>query len=202
MCGDIEAHSNVDPTDHITSDFADRMRAIQLSPRFTAFDLCCASNTWKRTRIDNEPKEEATWAALRQLCTKILEPVANRFGTPHVTYGFASQGLMKQGITNITPAGDQHVSCELNRKGLPVCKRLGASADFRVPGVSSLDVARFVVETLSYDRVIYYGADRPFHVSIGPDQKGDVVVMYTASSGRLLPRLYRPASWLASTAAP
>lgn len=191
MCDESATESQFDSADDTPSGFASRMQAIQLSPRFTAFDLCCGSNTWRRLRIINEPKQEASWAALRQICAEILEPIADRFGKPVVTYGFASQALMKHVPGNITPTTDQHVSCELNRKGLPVCKRLGASVDLRVPGVNSLDVARFVMDKLPFDRLYYYDSKRPFHVSIGPDRKGDAVRMVVLPSGRLIPQRIR-----------
>jgi len=49
-----------------------------------------------------------------------------------------------------------------------ICPRLDQASDFRVPGLSSLVVARFLVTMVPFARLYLYGIDRPLHVSIGP----------------------------------
>ena len=129
-----------------------------------------------------------TWQALAAMCEAILEPVRERYGVLDITYGFASPALMRAIPAHIAPALDQHVSCERNSKGNLVCPRRGAALDFRVPGNSSRDVAIWIADTLPIDRLYFYGADRPLHVSHGPDHSKILVAMLTGPSGRRVPR--------------
>ena len=164
------------------------MDKIPLSANFGAADLCCAGETWERTRISNEPAQPESWAALRSLCELVLEPVLERFGRPEITYGFASPELLRLVPAHSAPALDQHVSCELNRRGKPVCSRLGAAVDFRIASVSSLAIAIWIAESLPFDRLYFYGSDLPVHVSIGPQNAGSIEAMVAGQSGRRVPR--------------
>ena len=127
----------------------------------------CAE-TWRRSRIDNVPKRPATYVAMRDLCVNVLDPVIDHFGSIELTYGFASAALSKS-VQNVTPRGDQHAGCELNRNGNPFCPRLGQGVDFRVPHIGSLEVAHWINANTPFDRLYFYADDRPFHVSFGPD---------------------------------
>jgi hypothetical protein len=176
-------------------DFAQAMEARRLSAHFTAADLCCAGETWQRVRIWNEPQKAETWAALEQLCDTILEPVAARFGLPQLTYGFASLALFLHIPKGTARALDQHAACELGRSGTPVCPRMGAAVDFAVPSVSSLEIANWIADNLPFDRMYFYGTDRPLHVSVGPDNKKSLVQMIEWSPGRLRPQT-RKLDWL------
>ena len=155
-------------------DRADETWQRRLSPNFTAADLCCAGETWQRTRIRNVPEQAESWEALAGLCETILEPVTAYFGRPEITYGFASPGLLRLIPAHIAPALDQHVSCELNRRGNLICSRLGAAADFRIATVPSTHLAIWIAEQLPFDRLYFYGTDRPIHVSVGPDRTGSI----------------------------
>lgn len=175
--------------------FLEAMRARRLSANFTAADLCCAGITWQRVRIWNEPEQAETWAALEQLCETILEPVAARFGKPQLTYGFASLALFRHIPSGTAMALDQHAACELRRSGKPICSRLGAAVDFALPGVESLEVANWIADEMPFDRMYFYGSDRPLHVSVGPDRKRSIVQMIESAPGRLRPQT-RKLSWL------
>ncbi|MEI7511920.1 MAG: hypothetical protein WCK01_00460 [Candidatus Uhrbacteria bacterium] len=64
---------------------------------------------------------------------------------------------------------------------------IGAQAiDFRVPGVSSTEVALWIRATLPFDRMYVYGAERPLHVSHGPDGSAVTCAM-VCRGGRLVP---------------
>jgi hypothetical protein len=159
-------------------------------------DLIECGDTWKAAAangspIDNVPLRRETYAALRGLCRRILDPIAERFGVPELTYGFASPLLTARILRRIAPRLDQHASCELGRRGVPVCARLGAAVDLIVPGVSSLDVARWIVSRLAFDRLYFYGEDRPIHVSAGPERSAAVVRMKQGPSGRRAPRVLK-----------
>ncbi|MFC3172915.1 hypothetical protein ACFOD9_01475 [Novosphingobium bradum] len=165
------------------------MAARRLSNHFTAADLCCAGETWQRTRIINAPVKPESWAALTALCQHILEPVFARFGSPTITYGFTSPALIRLIPAHSAPRVDQHASCEVNARGKPICDRGGAAVDFAIGGPSSRDVAVWVTEHLPFDRLYFYGDDSPLHVSYGPEHTGQVVNMTPGPSGRRVPRV-------------
>jgi hypothetical protein len=52
-----------------------------------------------------------------------------------------------------------------------------------------LEVARWVAANTPFDRLYFYGPDRPIHVSYGPEQSRQIVIMRAGPSGRLLPRV-------------
>lgn len=136
-------------------------------------DLIHCGETWDRYEIDNQPQRLETYAAMRELCRLVLDPIVDRFGLPELTYAFASAALDKlvhlKPKPNTTRSLDQHAGCELSRYGRPYCSRLGLAVDMRLPGISSYDVAQWVIQNTCYDRLYFYGADRPFHVSVGPE---------------------------------
>jgi hypothetical protein len=156
-------------------------------------DLVECGKTWREhavrgEAIDNLPSQRDSLRALRELCLEILDPVIETFGRIELTYGFSSLRLARRVPGGIAPALDQHAAHETGRTGRPVCRRLGAAVDFRIPGISSLLVARWIVDRLPFDRLYYYGARRPLHVSVGPDQSRAVVVMATTPDGRRFPK--------------
>jgi hypothetical protein len=162
---------------------------------FVYRDLLACGETWHRlsaeTRLpfDNVPRAPETFAAMRELCAGVLDPVVRRFGPIELTYAFASPRLTKHIPGRIHPPGDQHAGHEVNRTGKLVCPRLGLAADFRVSGVDSRDVARWIVEHTTFDRLYFYAPDLPIHVSAGPQHSRQVVDMRRGPSGRRIPRV-------------
>ena len=160
---------------------------------FTYRDFIECSDSWKRTHVDNTPQQRETYLAIDQLVSEILDPVKEIFGKVVLTYGFSSAALVKEVKTNaypnITPSGDQHASCELNRNGKLICDRKGLAVDFYVAGVSSLEVAKWIVQNTYFDRLYFYSAHRPFHVSIGPDDSKSIVFMDGYRGGRHQPKV-------------
>ncbi len=167
--------------------FFDAMRERSLSAAFTAADLCCAGETWRRIRIVNEPCQQESWAALAALCELILEPVLARFGRPDITYGFTSPQLIREIPAHSAPRLDQHASYEINSRGKRICERGGAAVDIAIADVPSDRLAIWIAENLPFDRIYFYGADRPLHVSHGPDTTGQIVRMTPQLSGRRVP---------------
>jgi len=165
------------------------------SEHFTYRDLVECGETWARMALsagegrDNTPRTLETFAALRSLCATVLDPAVKRFGRILLTYGFASPRLTRHIRGRIAPAIDQHASHEVNRAGVPICSRLGAAADFLVPGVDSREVARWLAESAAFDRLYFYDPDRPLHVSVGPENTRQVVHMRRTTSGRRVPRV-------------
>lgn len=158
---------------------------------FSYRQLVECGDTWTRLSescgVDNSPRQPETYAALRELCRVALDPLVDRFGAVTLTYGFAARALVRHVPGGIAPALDQHASCELTRSGRQICGRGGAAADFTCPGTSSAEVARWASDNLKFDRLYFYGADRPIHLSVGPQGARSIVIV-TRTAGRVLPR--------------
>jgi len=127
--------------------------------------------------------------ALQDLAEQVLDPVIDWFGMIHLTYGFCSPELAREIPGRIDPKLDQHAAHERNRRGKPICERLGAAVDFIVEDEDMLEVARWVVANTPFDRLYFYGSDLPIHVSYGPEQSRQVVRMIAGKTGRLIPRV-------------
>lgn len=112
----------------------------------------------------------------------------DRFGPLALTYCFAGLDLTRRIPARIAPKLDQHAGYELRPDGRAICDRLGQAADCRVPDVASDVVANYIVAELPFDRLYYYGPDRPLHVSYGPQHSRAAWRMVTGKGGRLLPR--------------
>lgn len=160
--------------------------------RFIYRQLMECGETQRQTMIANLPNESESYNALYDLAKNILDPVIEYFGPIELTYGFASSELTRQIKGRIEPKLDQHCAHERNRRGEPICSRLGAAVDFLVRDESMLDVAEWIAENLPFDRLYYYGPDRPIHVSYGPEQSRQFVEMRLTESGKLVPHSRRP----------
>lgn len=123
------------------------------------------------------PRAVGTWMWMRQLCERVVDPVEREFGPVSITYGFAGPWLANRISRGVAPRLDQHAGSELTRTGSPLCSRLGFAVDMVVPGVSMTAVARWVSTECAFDRLYHYGADRPLHVSVGPEDSRYVVAM-------------------------
>lgn len=141
--------------------------------------------------VDNAPRASASFDALRSLCEAVLDPLWDALGQPILTYGFAGPRLNKLIAGRIAPKLDQHAACEVNALGQPICGRLGASVDLYLPGMNTSEVGRWIASSTSFDRLYFYGDDRPLHVSHGPQNSRVVVEMVARASGRRTPRILR-----------
>jgi hypothetical protein len=187
LAGDYSAFrarpAGVDDAEKVTAQLQNFAQEMELGPwvlpgitdkcgaHLTYQNLIECAEPWRRFQIDNVPKRAATYLAMRDLCVNVLDLVIKEFGPIELTYGFASAALSRS-VRNVTLRGDQHAGCELNRNGKPFCPRLGQSVDFHVLNRGSLEVAHWVVANTPFDRLYFYGNDRPFHVSYGPEHKG------------------------------
>ena len=160
---------------------------------FTYRDFFECSDSWMRSKVENVPLQLETYTAIQQMCRDILDPVTEVFGKVVLTYGFSSPALVNQvkknSYPNITPSGDQHAGSELNSKGQLICARQGIAVDCYIGGVSSLEVARWIVKNTPFDRLYFYSSHRPFHVSVGPENSRSVVWMDGYRGGRHQPRV-------------
>jgi hypothetical protein len=153
--------------------------------------------TQARTGLENLPKRPESYNALHDLAVQVLDPVIDYFGMIRLTYGFCSPALAREIPGRIDPKRDQHAAHELNRLGNPVCPRLGAAVDFMVEDENMLEVAQWVVDNTPFDRLYFYGNDKPIHVSFGPEHSRQVVKMVVGKSGRLVPRVTSREDFLA-----
>jgi hypothetical protein len=138
--------------------------------------------------VQNVPLRAQTYNALFDLATELLDPLIDYFGSIRLTYGFASAGLTKQIAHGIAPRLDQHAACEHSTRRAPVCDRGGAACDFIVDDEDMKEVADWIVRSLPFDRLYYYGPARPIHVSYGPTAAGEAFSMVLSRTGRLMPR--------------
>jgi len=164
---------------------------------FTFRDLIHCGETQARTGISNIPEQPETYNALAQLATFVLDPVIEYFGDIVLTYGFCSRELAKHVLGRNAPDIDQHAGHELNSRTQPICKRLGAAVDFIVTDESMLEVAQWIVQHTPFDRLYLYGDDRPIHVSYGPNDKREVVLMTPEEGSRAVPKVMKPEAFLA-----
>lgn len=153
----------------------------------TLEELCTCTQTYRKyaDRIDPYPENpEETIPALETLCRYILDPVIAHFGRERfqLTYGFCSNDLKRflaqkdpeTGIKNgrVDPSRDQHMAHEKNQTGKYYCDRLGAACDFRIVGLESDRLVKWILEQqLPFDSLYYYGSDRPIHISYSPHLK-------------------------------
>ncbi|MBC7489074.1 MAG: DNA phosphorothioation-associated putative methyltransferase [Glaciimonas sp.] len=156
--------------------------------RFLSYRMLIeCGETWENIKIDNSPRQADSFTALYDLATNILDPVIDYFGMIRLTYAFCSAALGKKIPGRIAPKLDQHASCELTRMKTPICSRLGAAVDFFVEDENMLEVAEWISVNTPFDRIYFYGIDKPIHVSYGPENKKDFIEMKISESGRLIP---------------
>ncbi|NOQ36003.1 MAG: DNA phosphorothioation-associated putative methyltransferase [Methylococcaceae bacterium] len=154
-------------------------------------DLIECGQTQQATNIANLPQQADSYTALYELAINILDPVIDYFGMIELNYGFCGRELAKQIPKNIAPKLDQHAACELNTRGNLICPRLGAAIDFRVQDEAMREVADWVIENTPFDRLYFYGDDKPIHVSYCAIPKGEVVEMRVSKTGRRVPKVVR-----------
>lgn len=154
---------------------------------FTFRQLVECGKTWERTRVNNTPRSADTYNALFELATNVLDPVIDYFGGIRLTYGFASPTLTALIKGGIAPKIDQHAACEVGSRSAAVCARKGAAVDFLVEYEDMRAVAKWITENCPFDRLYFYGNDRPIHVSYGPELLGEAYEL-NVKNGRRVPR--------------
>jgi DNA phosphorothioation-associated putative methyltransferase len=154
--------------------------------RYRDFIEC--GETQKRLGVQNVPLRAETYNALFDLATELLDPLIDYFGSIRLTYGFASAGLTKHIAHGIAPRLDQHAACEHSTRRTPVCERGGAACDFIVEDEDMKEVANWIVRCLPFDRLYYYGPERPVHVSYSRTPAGEAFSMVPSRTGKLIPR--------------
>jgi DNA phosphorothioation-associated putative methyltransferase len=156
---------------------------------FTYRQLVECGETVVRLKLPNIPTEPESYTALYDLATSVLDPVVEYFGRIELTYGFCSPELGRHIKDGVAPKLDQHAAHERTRTGRFVCSRLGAAVDFLVRDENMRNVVDWIVATVPFDRLYFYGERRPIHVSYGPEGKREVIDVVTRSDGRRIPRV-------------
>ena len=160
--------------------------------RFLTFrQLIECGETQSRTGLPNLPRRMDSFDALQDLAEQVLDPVIDWFGMIRLTYGFCSPELAREITGRIDPRLDQHAAHEHNRLGKPICSRQGAAVDFLVEDEDMAEVARWLAQNTPFDRLYFYGANQPIHVSFGPEHSRQVVRMVPTANGRLVPRVVK-----------
>ncbi|MEH0758520.1 hypothetical protein H4F20_02410 [Vibrio sp. 16] len=132
---------------------------------------------------------EQSHKELTKLCDAILIPITKKLGRIEITYGFTNHMLLRYLLSNgsrdMAPNIDQHASMELNSKGNRICKRDGAACDFYVQGYEQQmdEVAKYICMNLEFDRLYFYGKDRPIHISVGPENTRYALIREKRSDG-------------------
>ncbi|ABM04241.1 hypothetical protein Ping_2520 [Psychromonas ingrahamii 37] len=133
---------------------------------------------------------EESQQALQQFSANILFPLEQKFHKINITYGFTSFELLKYIKKNspgeISPERDQHAAHELNSRGNRICKRDGAACDIVVAGYENQMqlIAQYIITELPFDRLYFYGKNRPLHVSFGPLHKRYLYVKERDNNGK------------------
>lgn len=130
-----------------------------LSKNFSLNELT-KSQIATRYGIKNEPNTKQI-ENLKILCEQILQPVRDHYQLPVVV----SSGYRSPAVN--AKAGSGGTSQHL----------IGQAADFEVPGLSNLEVARWISKNLDFDQLIleYYDGKNPnsgwIHCSYGGQQR-------------------------------
>ena len=156
---------------------------------FTYRQLIECGETQARTGLSNLPSQPESYTALYELAANLLDPVIDYFGRVQLTYGFCSPGLARHIPARIAPKLDQHAAHELNRRGQPVCPRLGAAVDFIVADEDMEEVVRWIMANLTFDRLYFYGKDRPLHISYSETPMKEAYEMREVG-GKRVPRRF------------
>ena len=90
-------------------------------------DLVECGETYAALTPDNVPKQQKTYAALKELAEEILDPIWSKFGELKLTYGLSCRNLHLHINAKISPSLDQHASYEKNQRGELICERGGAA---------------------------------------------------------------------------
>ena len=142
-----------------------------LSPNFSSQELT-KSQTAARLGIDNTPTQKQL-EALKALCLHVLEPCRNHFGrgfTP--SSGYRSKELCKAIGSKVS---SQHAK--------------GQAADFEIPGIANINLARYIRDNLDFDQLIleFYKEEDP--------EAGWVHCSYKATGNRRQALIYNGKSY-------
>lgn len=155
-------------------------------------DLVEASDQQAQAGAAQVPVAAETWVWLAALAESVLDPVVDRFGEPTITHGFVGPARLGEDAGSAAPDHTQHAGFEADGGGNPVAARPGQAVDFYVPAWSSLEVAQYLAENVAFDRMAFYGPDRPVHISVGPANEGLISLIFRDARGSDMAPLWMP----------
>ena len=163
------------------------------SKHFTYQNLIEAGETFCNSSILNLPKQQMSYVALANLAEHLLDPIVDQFGLIQISYGFCGHDLLKKISARIAPKIDQHSSYELNSLGARICIRDGAAVDFFCLSkqFNMKMVANWIIENLNFDRLYFYGNDRPLHLSWSENPRRLPYQFHTTNGGNRIPKLVK-----------
>ena len=165
------------------------------SKYFSYKDFFECSETYKKVLVNNIPKQIETYKAIEEISCKILDRIQDNFGEIEFTYGFCSISLQKKIKKNIYPKTDQHAGFETDKKGNVICNRGGIAVDFKITNLSSLELSRWIVQHCNFDRIYYYGKERPIHISLNRNPISQIILMQFKKV-RVVPRVIKKNDFL------
>ncbi|MBT3850301.1 hypothetical protein HOF60_03430, partial [bacterium] len=97
--------------------------------------------------------------------------------------------IQKNSSQGTYPPIDQHSSSEKNSAGNQICKRGGMACDFMVKDHKNKVplIIEFIVSNLDYDKIYYYGNNRPLHVSVNSEPEKHLQIMNMSEHGKWVP---------------
>lgn len=144
---------------------------MKLSANFSLQEAC-KSQTALRKGINNEP-DAAQIENLRKVAENILQPVRDHFKKPFSPSSWFRNEELCLAIGSKTTS--QHAR--------------GEAADFEVPGVPNIELARWITANLDFDQLIleFYSPDDPsagwIHCSyVGPGKNRKNVLKYDGNA--------------------
>ena len=141
---------------------------------------------------DLTPKDAKSIKDLEALMSDVLTPIVKRYGGFLLTHGFTGYEVIKKIKSRIAPELDQHAASEKNPRGKQICKRGGCSVDLVLPSGGSLELARFIIAELPFDRLYFYAEDKPIHVSHNISGNVRSIVRFDfRSRGNRVPRVVK-----------
>jgi DNA phosphorothioation-associated putative methyltransferase len=152
-------------------------------------DLVECGETFEKLRPLNSPKNPETFNAIHHLAVEVLDPVVDYFGAIRLTFGFCSAALSAKIAGRIAPKLDQHAGHECDKLGHLICDRGGFAADFIVEDEDMLEVAQWIAKNTNFDRLYFYGRDKPVHVSAARSPNRQITLMLpNPRSGKRTPK--------------
>ena len=158
------------------------------SKYFSYIDFIECSDTQKKVQVDNSPKELKTYEAISYLAKTIMDPIVEKYGQPQITYGLCSHNLQKHIKKSVAPSLDQHAGNERNSKGNLICPRGGFAVDFKIEKIPTDILACYIVKNLDFDRLYFYGSDRPVHLSATQGISNQAIVIFRNTKNRRTPK--------------
>jgi DNA phosphorothioation-associated putative methyltransferase len=154
-------------------------------------DLVECGETQATFGIGNMPLEPESFNAIFDLASHVIDPIIEYFGMVKLTFGFCSPALASRINGRISPRLDQHAAHEKTRRGGHVCDRLGAACDFIIEHEDMAAVVEWIIDNVKFDRLYFYGSQRPIHISYSAAPAQQVIDMIEISEGKLIPKRRR-----------